>query len=105
MVKLYVEAGICGFSALVKAEKIDKKHVRVQIKSDCEKVMCFANGVKRLNIIDLFRQPFNTSKVYEKAGQSHLHSSCVIPCAVFKAAEVELGLALKKDVRIVFQKG
>jgi hypothetical protein len=45
----------------------------------------------------------NKNKIYEKAGKCNLHPGCPVPCGVIKAAEVELGLALVRDVKIVFQ--
>lgn len=64
--------------------------------------MGLARRLGKLEMKDILRGPIQENPVYEKAGKSGLHSSCPIPCALIKAAEVELGLALCRDIRISF---
>lgn len=103
MTTLDVKAGICGFSARVHAVTHEKQSVAIRIESDCENVATFSKNLNQLTIKDIFRHPFNENAIYQQAGQCSLHPACPVPCGVIKAAEVALGLALKKDVILKFQ--
>jgi hypothetical protein len=54
-------------------------------------------------MMDILRGPINQNPIYVEAGKCKLHNSCPVPCGIAKAAEAELGLALKKNVKIEFQ--
>lgn len=64
--------------------------------------MTLNHQLQKLDMLDVLK-PINKNAIYEKAGRCSLHPGCPVPCGVIKAAEVELGLALMKDIRIVFQ--
>jgi len=104
MTRVYVEPGICGSCATIDARRDGQKDVQIRIQSGCEKVMAFGRCLGNLSFFDILPRALNESTIYEKAGQCELHGSCPIPCAVMKAAEVELELAMKKEVKITFQK-
>jgi hypothetical protein len=103
MTTLDVKAGICGYYARIHAVKRERQSVAIMIESDCENVTAFSKILNQLTIQDIFHHPFNENAIYEHAGQCGLHPACPVPCGVIKAAEVELGLALKKDVTFKFQ--
>lgn len=103
MIVAYVEPGICGFNATIRVIKIGPKNVRVSIISDCKQVIAFSNQLQNLSIKDILRSPIHKNPIYDKAGLSYLHASCPIPCAVLKAAELELELALRQDVKFEFR--
>jgi hypothetical protein len=102
--RVYVEPGICGLCATIDARRNGQKDVQIKIQSDCEKIMAFGRCLDNVSLADILSRALNRSTIYEKAGQCELHGSCPIPCAVMKAAEVELELAMKKEVKITFQK-
>ncbi|NIS69190.1 MAG: hypothetical protein GTO12_09635 [Proteobacteria bacterium] len=103
MITVQIDSGICGFSTTVRASKLESRSVGIALDSDCKHIKSFGNELKELGMIDILRVPINLNPVYETAGKCRLHSSCPVPCVVIKAAEVALGLALKRDVQIVFQ--
>lgn len=103
MIAVHIESGICGLETEVRVFRIERKSVGIAIRSDCEQVMALNNQFHKLDMMDVTKNPINKNAIYEMAGKSNLHPSCPVPCGVIKAAEVELGLALIKDVRIVFQ--
>lgn len=103
MVTVEIESGICGFCTIVRAFRLQRKSVGIAIKSGCKQVLSFADQLKRLEMSDIIKNPINSNSVYKEAGKCNLHASCPVPCGVIKAAEAELGLALMKDVKIVFQ--
>ena len=103
MITVPIESGICGLETEVSACRIQRKSVRIAIRSDCEQVIALSNLLHKIDTRDVIKNPINKNTVYEKAGKCGLHSGCPVPCGVIKAAEVELGLALMKDVRIIFQ--
>ena len=40
--------------------------------------------------------------VYTAAEQAGCHSSCVYPAAILKAVEAAMGMAIAKDVELIF---
>ncbi|MBC8466300.1 MAG: hypothetical protein ISR61_00090 [Desulfobacteraceae bacterium] len=103
MITVHIESGICGLETKVSACRIQRKSVRIAIRSDCEQVIALSNQLHKIDMMDVIKNPINKNLIYEKGGKCGLHSGCPVPCGVIKAAEVELGLALMKDVRIVFK--
>ena len=103
MITVRIESGICGLNTVVRAFRIQRRSVGIAIKSDCKQVMAFGNQLRKIDMMDVIKTPINKNPIYEKAGRCNLHSSCPVPCGIIKAAEVELELALTKDVRIDFQ--
>ena len=47
--------------------------------------------------------PLTKNPVYQAAQASGCHASCAIPCAVIKAVEVAMGMAVARQVRFSFE--
>lgn len=100
MTKAKVTAGACGFTSVIKVNKIGKMKVQVQIISACQDLRKLNED---LSEIDCSRNVFGKmvdSIIYQKASQKLKHPDCPIPCAIIKAILVELGGAIPKDVVI-----
>ncbi|MFZ5632546.1 MAG: DUF6951 family protein [Bacillota bacterium] len=104
MAKAKVFAGACGFTSVVKATKIGKMKVKVQIISACQ-------DLRRLNEdfaeVDCSKGVFGSmvdSYIYKAASAKLKNSDCPVPCAIIKAIQVELGGAIPKDVTIKITK-
>lgn len=102
MTGVRVESGICGFSTTVQASLGKRKKVNIVIESNCQHVQKLAAELRELEMLDVLKAPINQNPIYMKAGQCNLHITCAVPCGVAKAAEAELDLALRKDVKINF---
>ena len=103
MITVRIESGICGLNTVVRAFKTQRKSVGIAIKSDCKQVMGLESQLRKIEMLDVIKNPINKNPIYEKAGKCNLHSSCPVPCGIIKAAEAEFGLALTKDVTIIFE--
>ena len=98
-----VDAGVCGFTCRIKARKIDKKTVGLEIsESECQQIQDFAEQLSQLSLDEIF-MPITRNPVYVAAEQSGCHPSCPIPAAVLKAAEVAMEMALPRDASIRFE--
>lgn len=102
MTKVEINPGACGFSVIVTAIPDGTKRVKITIESDCEQVKALAEGIELLTVEDILGFPFGEDKVYQTAKKLIRHASCPVPCGIIKAAEAELGLAVKKDVLFHF---
>lgn len=102
MITVRIESGICGFYTTVRASKTKQRTIEMAIESDCKQITALSNHIESMGLRDVLKTPINKNPVYEKAGTCNLHSSCPVPCGVLKAAEAELGIALKKDAKIEF---
>jgi len=102
MTKVFVNPGVCGFETIIWAIRSGDV-VRLQIKSECKEINKLANTLTRISLKELRNaKSFSINKINENAARCISHLSCPIPCAIFKAIEVELELALKKNVTIEF---
>jgi hypothetical protein len=99
--RVLVEAGICGFTTTIKATKTGKRRVSVDVESDCEDVAEMDGQLQDMGWLEALGQP-GESVVWECACACIKHPSCPVPMAILKAIEVELDLALPKDVVIHF---
>ncbi|MCP4627023.1 MAG: hypothetical protein GY850_26460 [bacterium] len=98
-----VNAGICGFACHIRAWKIDKSTVGLEIsESECQQIQQFSELLSKLTLKEIFA-PVTRNPVYLAAEQSHCHSSCPVSAGVLKAAEVALEMALARDASIRFE--
>jgi hypothetical protein len=98
-----VNAGICGFNCRIKAWRIDKRAVGLEIsESECQQIQQISDLLTKLTLNELF-MPVTRNPVYLVAEQSGCHPSCPIPAAVLKAGEVAMEMALPRDASIRFE--
>lgn len=102
MTKVEINPGACGFLVTVIASKVEPKGVDIAIQTDCEQVNEMASMVTYLTVQEILGFPLGEDIVYQTAKKVIRHASCPVPCGILKAAEVELGLAVKQDVLINF---
>ena len=103
MTQVTVDAGVCGFTAAIQVDKIDRHTVRVKIDSACEQITAMNPDMAELNWRRGVFCKIAESRVYQSASQHIKHAACPIPSAILKAIEVEVGIALPKDVIIHFE--
>jgi len=102
-ISVTVDSGICGFTCCIKAWKIDKRAVGLEIsESECQQIRQYSKLLKKLTLREVFA-PVTANPVYLAAEQSGCHPSCPIPVAVLKGAEVSLEMALPRDAYIRFE--
>ena len=97
-----VNAGICGFTCHIKAWKIDKRTVGLEIsESECQQILNYSELIRQLTLNEVF-MPAIRNPLYLAAEQAGCHPSCPIPAAVLKTAEVAMQMALPRDASIRF---
>jgi hypothetical protein len=102
MVKVEINPGACGFLVTVTATKAGLKETNIVIQTECVQVNEMASMITHLTVQDILGFPFGEDIVYQTAKKVIRHASCPVPCGIIKAAEAELGLAVKQDVLIHF---
>jgi hypothetical protein len=55
-------------------------------------------------MMEVVRMPFAENIVYLAGGRTLKHSTCPLPMAVLKGFEAAAGLALKRNVEVIFDK-
>jgi hypothetical protein len=103
MTRVTADAGACGFSATIEVERIDRSIVRATIHSACEQITAMNPDLSELNWRRGVFCKMTESRVYQSASQHIQHAACPIPAAILKAIEVEVGIALAKDLVIHFE--
>lgn len=104
MTKVIVTSGACGFDVEVTAEKGEDKKIHISLETECEMVKKMLDDIRVLDMMTLFAGWLN-NPVYKSAAKQLKHVSCPVPAGILKAVEVEAGLAVPKEVRIVFPGG
>jgi hypothetical protein len=99
MCRLIVDPGICGFKAEVEVKREDGKKARVTIKSECSQVVELNEMLHSMDLKDIFVPP-RKNIVFALSEKAHCHASCPIPLAILKCAEIEMDLALPRDVTV-----
>jgi len=102
MTRVVVEAGICGFTTTIEATTTGKRRVSVEVNSDCEAVAGMNGELQDMGWMEALGQP-GRSMVWQCACAHIQHPSCPVPMGILKAIEVELDLALPRDVVIHFE--
>lgn len=104
--KIEINPGACQKRVAIEANVIDPKakikNAKIKIETDCLNVLMLAGCVKELDSNKILAR-MGDNVVYKAAHMVGLHSTCLTPCAILKAAEAELGLAVKKDAKILFK--
>ncbi len=101
MTKVTVNAGICGFTTIIKAKlEDDGQTVSINLTTNCPNI---SKGTDELKQVDSYHELF--SKLHEtqiyKTLSPHLpHSACPVYSGALKAVEVAAGMALPKDSTI-----
>jgi len=101
MTHISVEAGICGFTSTIEVSKLSAKRVRVDITSDCEMVSKLGEQLHDVEWRNALKLPENPL-LCKCAHRCIRHIACPVPIAILKAIEVEVGIALAKDIVIHF---
>lgn len=102
MTKVEINPGACGFLVTIIATKVEPKKATLVIQTDCEHINEMASMITHLTVQDILGFSFGEDIVYQTAKKVIRHASCPVPCGIIKAAEAELGLAVKRDVLIHF---
>lgn len=105
MTRVEVNAGDCGHSAVIDVTRLDDRHVRVVLSSECEQLTAMNPALAELQWKGKGHQVFGRmieSAVFRSASQEIRHTACPIPTAILKAIEAEVGLAVPHDVTIRF---
>jgi len=106
--KAQVDAGVCGFKAVIHAASVDGQFVTFNITTDCDKNKAVADALRALGPIDAFQEisPQGEGAVMGTV-RSHLKgccAACAIPVGIFKSMQVAAGLALPKNIAIKVSK-
>ena len=104
MTAVEVDCGICGYHALVEVSRESKTRVRVSVQTECEMLSSAVEQVDGAHWREAL-SPRNPNSVHTVMFQVIKHAGCPVPAAVAKAIEVEVGVALPRDVSICFQPG
>jgi len=103
MSRVVVDAGSCGFSAEIRAERLEGRKVRVALSSGCEMLERMNGDLKEVDWRETLGSLKN-SLVYRVASQHISHAACPVPSAILKAIEVEVGAALSQDVTMTIER-
>ena len=102
-VRLRVDPGICGFPCTVCAQKLRGRKVELGIEgSECRQIQRLSEFISQIEFRDILK-PVTVNPIFVSAEKAGCCSSCPVPTALIKAAEVALGLALQRDIIMHFQ--
>ena len=95
-----IDPGICGFPCRIEVRNREKRKVFLAITgSECGQIQEMARLLDEITLQDLFA-PVSRNPIFRFAEKAGCHSSCIVPVALLKLAEVAMGMALPKEARI-----
>lgn len=104
MARVKVKDGICGYTTVINAVRLDGERMEVKIVSPCEMIKRIGEELKVVRWKDVFTRDMEDS-VVQKANTGNVkHFGCVVPSAIIRAIEVELEMASANDIRIELEK-
>lgn len=105
MVKIRVEAGICGFVTEIEAESNDDQRVNFKIKTNCKNMSRISEKIKTVDVYNEIKEGFD-GDIYKiiKQELKGCCAGCAVPSGIFKSMLVASGLALPKDVKMIITK-
>jgi hypothetical protein len=80
------------------------KSLDIHVETKCEFIKKLAGELNDLDGMNECFSKFSASTVYGAADKSCRHLACPMPSAIIKAIEVEMGLALPRNVEMVITK-
>ena len=99
---VHIDAGVCGFHTRAIAVCDDSQHVKLDIKSDCEKIQALAGRLAECGELDAYQEisPESQSTLLAAAREAlpGCCAGCAVPVGLFKAMQVAAGLALPKNI-------
>ena len=105
MIKTAIQAGICGFSTMVRARSDDMQNVTLEITSTCDKIRGLAADLGPIDAYQEIGDGFDG--MIHQAVQKHLKgccSGCVVPSGIFKSVQVAGGVALPAPASIIIER-
>lgn len=108
MIKVKIDAGICGFTTIVNAEDKGGYKACFNLETQCpnwKKVDDLLGGKPLDMMTELFKNKETgalDSKVLDISLKTIPHVSCPVISGLLKALEVSVGLALPKNAMIEF---
>ena len=105
MVKVRINAGVCGNTTDVEAASEDGQDVTLKVESGCVSVMkMFEELGDTFDSYELCLDKPGAGPLYAYASEKFpMHCGCPVIAGVTKAVEAECKLALPKDVSITFE--
>jgi len=100
MIHAEIEPGICNLRTTVEADCPDGMTVQLHIESECPRIRALAAELAELNAFQELFKPLRQTLVAELAAKHQLHTTCLAPVGILKAAEAAASLALPADGHI-----
>jgi hypothetical protein len=102
MPELTINAGVCGFTTVVRTSSEDQQTVVISFETTCPHAAKAREELKSVDAYqELFRKPHETT-VYAALSKHLPHVTCPLYSGFLKAIEAAAGLALPRDVTMTF---
>jgi hypothetical protein len=103
MAKAEILPGNCGFATTVEAT-LDGDVCKITVVSDCKAIQKLAQELTEVNPYQEISFRRSTPQILQMGAKYCTHAACPVPVGIIKAVEVEAGMALPMDVRIILTK-
>ena len=102
MTELTIQAGICGFTTVIRTSSADAQTVFIEFETTCPHALKAREELRSVDAYtELFKKPHETS-VYRTLSKHLPHVTCPLYSGFLKAIEAAAGLALPKGVSMIF---
>ena len=97
MVKINVDAGICGLPTAITVNSSDMQSADIEVDSKCPDIQALAAELKTVDPMQEVFTKIGESSVYGLAKKHCKHATCPVPMALLKGIEAAAGLAEADD--------
>jgi hypothetical protein len=97
--KVKVNMNLCGYTTTIEVTVAENGGYDVEIRSPCQKVRKFAEGLEHLDMMDI--ADWSNSKILERMKDGEVGLHCSVPTAVLNAARLEAGMIAMSTARKV----
>jgi hypothetical protein len=88
--KVKVNMNLCSYMTTVEVAAAENGTYDVKIRSACEKVRKFADGLENLDMMDI--ADWSNSKILARMKEGEVGLHCSVPTAILNAARLEAGM-------------
>jgi hypothetical protein len=93
----------CSIQTVIEGKLLENGNIGLVIISDCKSIQKLSEELKELDLSQIMGN-MGSCAIYQAAAGCLKHLSCLVPAAIIRTAEIEMGIALPGESSISTQK-
>ena len=103
MTHVIVEPGVCGLTADIKVEMVDRMTAKIDMQTDCKMIAKLVDDLgETVNAFELLGMSGNDPLLETGRLGTRIHAACPVIAGISKAVEAACQMALPRNATITF---